>query len=335
MIGLRPLAPLALGIMLAGCNGAGSSVSGSASESAGSSSGTSSLWERVKGLGFETGKTYEMPALGLMADAFLADWSGRDLSLDAGPALVLAARDGGRPPMVRVVADAIAPTRRDYDATPPALRAKQSPLDADHRVYSTPIVIAMQPRKGWEVDAIDDRNVDPRFDTPFFRAHRPPSRYDEDLHLRYMEMLAISAIYTNTVFGLIDKELGTSRIADPVEAQRRVLAAFQAIPAATLKAALEDASRQVVGGSFSTDLTGSGNIHFTHSPAGDFVADPRGLTWTKAGGVWFGDGRISGQTVNLRLASTASLTQRQAQSGTQGTNADAKVEASGNVGPGR
>lgn len=329
------IAPALLGLALSGCNSGGASVSGSGSESAGSSSGTSSLWERVKSLGFETGKTYEMPALGLMADAFLADWSGRALSLDAGPMLVLNPHDGGRPPMARVIADSIAPTRKDYDATPPTVRAKQSPLDADHRVYSMPIVIAMQPRKGWEVDAINDRRVDPRFDTPFFRAHRPPPRYDEDLHIRYMEMLAVSAIYTNTVFGMIDKELGTSRIADPDEARKRVLAAFQNIPAATLKAALDDASKQVVGGSFSTDLTGSGNIHFTHSPAGDFVADPRGLTWTKAGGIWFGDGRINGQTVNLRLASTASMSQRQAQSGTQGTSADAKVEGSGSVGPGR
>ena len=335
MIVLRALAPLALGLVLAGCSGGGSSVSGSASESAGSSSGTSSLWERVKGLGLETGKTYEMPALGLMADAFLADYAARGLSYDLVPQAALQ-RDGGSiPSLENVMAGMIEPTRKDIGAQPAGLVAKLTPLDADHMVYTAPIVIAMQPRKGWEVDAMDDRVTDPRFDTPFFRAHRPPSRYDPDAHARYMEMLAISAIYTNTVFGMIDKELGTSRLADPAEAQRRVLATFQAIPAATLKAALHDATGQVVGGRFSTDLTGSGNIHFTHSPAGDFVADPRGLTWTKAGGVWFGDGRINGQTVNLRLASTASMTQRQAQSGTQGTNADAKVDGSGNIGPGR
>ena len=329
------LAPALLALALSGCSSGGASVSGSGSESAGSSSGLSGLWEKVKSLGIETGKTYEMPAVGLMADAFLADWDSRALSLDAGPERVLAPVNGQRADMSRVLSDSIAPTRQDYNTTAPAVRTKQSLLDADHRVYSTPIVIAMQPRKGWEVQAIDDRNTDPAFDTPFFRAHRRPSSYDPDLHVRYMEMLAASAIYTNTVFGLIDKELGTSRLADPDEARRRVLAVFQSIPPATLKAALDDATRQVVGGRFTTDLTGSGNVHFTHSPAGDFVADPRGLTWTKAGGVWFGDGRISGQAISLRLASTASLSQREAQSGTQGTNADSKVEGSGSVGPGR
>lgn len=276
-----------------------------------------------------------MPALGLMADAFLADYSARGLELDLVPQAAMQRSGDTIPRLDDVIASMIEPTRKDIGSQPPGAVAKLTPLDPDHMVYEGPIVISMQPRKGWEVQAIDDRVTDPRFNTPFFRAHRRPSSYDPDQHVRYMEMLAISAIYTNTVFGMIDKELGTSRLADPAEAQRRVLAAFQAIPAATLKAVLHDATGQVVGGRFSTDLTGSGNIHFTHSPAGDFVADPRGLTWTKAGGVWFGDGRIDGQTVNLRLASTASLSQRQAQSGTQGTNADAKIEGSGSVGPGR
>lgn len=329
----RPLALLTALTLLSGCNPGGASVSGSASESASSATGLSSLWERAKSLGFETGKTYEMPALGLMADAFLADYTARGLSYDLVPQAALQ-RDGGSiPPLDTVIAGMIEPTRKDIGARSAKAVAKLTPLDADHMVYSAPIVIAMQPRKGWEVEAIDDRVTDPRFDTPFFRAHRAPSRYDPDAHVRYMEMLAISAIYTDTVFGMIDKDLGTSRIADPAEAQRRVLATFQAIPAATLKAALHYAAEQVIGGRFSTDLTGSGNIHFTHSPAGDFVADPRGLTWTKAGGVWFGDGRINGQTINLRLASTASLSQREAQSGTQGTSTSSDVSGTSSVGP--
>jgi hypothetical protein len=310
-------------------------VSGSASENAGSSSGFSSLWERVKSLGIETGKTYEMPAVGIMADAFLTDLQARGVSLDGPAQMFLAPGDHGRMRLDTAVDAAITPNREGLAKYDSAKIRATTPLDADHMIYAAPIIVAMQPRKGWEVNAIDDRHVDPQFDTPFFRAHRQPSTYDEDLHIRYMEMLAISAIYTNTVFGLIDKELGTSRLADPDAARKQVLVAFQSIPTATLKAALGETAKQVSGGSFTTDLTGSGNVHFTHTPAGDFVADPRGATWTKAGGVWFGDGRINGQTVNLRLASTSSLSHRQAQSGTQSTNAEAKVEGAGNVGPGQ
>lgn len=71
------------------------------------------------------------------------------------------------------------------------------------------------------------------------------------------------------------------------------------------------------------------------SGAGDFIAHARGLTWTHAGGLWFGDSRINGQSVNLRLDSTASFTQREAQSGTQGTDANARVKSSGGISVGR
>jgi len=335
MIRCRPVTPLGLVLMLTACGGGGSSVSGSASETAGSSSGLSSLWERVKSLGIETGKTYEMPALGIMADAFMSDTNSRHVAPDAIPQLVMQRREGGILRFDQAIDGLIEPTRKEVAAVLPAELAKVTPLDAAHMIYAGPIVVAMQPRKGWEVDAMKPGPIPAALDTPFFRAHRQSSTYDEDVHVRYMEMLAISAIYTNTVFGMIDEKMGTARLADPDAARQQVLTAFQAIPAPMLKAALADAARQVSGGNFSTDLTGSGNIHFTHTPAGDFVADPRGLTWTKAGGIWFGDGRINGQTVNLRLASTSSLSQRQSQSGTQGTNANAKVEGTGNVGPGK
>jgi hypothetical protein len=333
MISVRFAGPCLMLAIVSACGSGGPSLSGSASESSGSNSGLSSLWEKVRALGFETGKTYEMPAVGIMADAFLADIQARGMALDAPARIFLAPGEKGRPRFDVAVDAQVMPARAAIARTGIDKMRALTPLDPDHIVYAAPVTLAMQPRKGWEVEAIDDRRVDPQFDTPFFRAHRQPSTYDEDLHIRYMEMLAISAIYTNTVFALIDHELGTSRLSDPDAARKHVLTAFQAIPVDTLKAALAEAANQVVGGRFSTDLTGSGNIHFTHIPAGDFVADPRGLTWTRAGGVWFGDGRINGQTVNLRLAATSSLSQRQAQSGTQGTNAEAKVEGGANVGP--
>ena len=329
----RPLVPLLWLTLLAGCGNGGPSVSGSADERAGSQSGLSSLWERVRGVSVENGRTVEMPALGLMADAFLADAVVREVPLaTVGSDVLSVTVDGERAAFDRTLDDILQRARkltRKRDGVP---ASPGSPLDLPHQLYAAPIFLALQPRKGWEVQALDDRPT-PEFDTPFFRKHRPPSDYDPELHVRYMEMLAISAIYTNDVFALLDERLGGAKLADPDDAQARVLAAFQAIPTAQLKAMLENATRKVVGGRFNTDLTGSGNVHFTHAPAGDFVADARGLTWTKAGGVWFGDGHINGQTVNLRLASTTSLSQRQAQSGTAGTTAGAELSGSGSAGP--
>ena len=335
----RPLAALVALSMLSGCGGGGGpSVSGSASENARSESGLSSLWSRVRGLTVESGRTVEMPALGLIAEAFLRD--GQVRGADPNRMMQFLIFENGRPvlPLDKAFVTLAKVTRDDRAKWSPADRAtalKASPLDGDHAAYVGPILLALHPRKGWEVEAIDDCKVDPRFDTPFFRKNRPLCRYDEAAHIGYMEMLAVSAIYTNDVFALLGEELAGTRLADPDEAQRRVLAAFQAIPPATLATALKRASDQVSGGTFSTDLTGSGNIHFMHRPAGDFVGDARGLTWTKAGGIWFGDSRIAGQSVNFRLASTSSLAQSRSQSGNEGTSAGAEVEGSGSVGAGR
>lgn len=336
MFARRAIASLAVLALLAGCgSGGGPSVSGSASETAKSESGLSSLWAKVRGLTIESGKTVEMPALGLIADAFLRDGQAR--GVDSRDMTEHGIFRAGRPipAFESQVVDAAKQLRDEIASTRPEDRAdwlKQTPLDADHQVYAVPILIALQPRKGWEVNAIDDCRVDPRFDTPFFRKNRPPCRYDGEAHIRYMELLAISAIYTNDVFARLGEELGGTRLADPDAASARVLAAYQAIPAADLAAALKRASGQVVGGHFSTDLTGSGNVHFTHSAAGDFVGDARGLTWTKAGGVWFGDSRIAGQSVNFRLASTSSLSQTRSQQGQDGVSAGAEVQGAGGVG---
>lgn len=338
MIPARPVAALVAVSMLAGCSGGGGpSVSGGASERAGSESGLSGLWSRVRGLTVESGKTVEMPALGLIADAFLRDGQAR--RADARTIVDGAIFNSGRPipAFEGMVVESASNLRAELAKATPndiAELRKVSPLDADHIVYASPILVALQPRKGWEVRAIDDCQVDPRFDTPFFRKNRPPCRYDEQAHIRYMELLAISAIYTNDVFALLGEELAGTRLADPDAAQARVIAAYQSIPAPTLAAALKRAARQVSGGRFTTDLTGSGNVHFSHAPAGDFVGDARGLTWTKAGGVWFGDSRIAGQSVNFRLASTSSLAQSRSQSGNEGVTGGAQVEGSGSVAAG-
>lgn len=333
MILNRMSPPIAALFMMAGCNAGGPSVSGSADESASSQSGSSSLWERVRGLVVEETKTIDMPALGLIADAFLQDASARGvIPVRIGHAAMFEI-DGKVPRLDEFIAyEQGSPFKAMINS--PEMQ-KLTPLDPDHLNYAMPVLIALAPRGGWEVQALDDRKVDPAFDTPFFNRHRPPPRYDPVMHQRYMEMLSIASIYTNDVFALIGKSLGGARLADPDEAGKRVLAAYQAVSPATLKTLLANAAKKVAEGRFNTDLTGSNNIHFMHSVTGDFVGDARGVTWTRAGGTWFGDGRLNGQLVSFKLASTSSLSQRQAQSGTSSTQSDARVGGTANVGPAR
>jgi hypothetical protein len=275
-----------------------------------------------------------MSATSIIGEAFVEEAVNRNYDAYQYARIVLAPVDGERRTMEQSLLDAIAPTQKNF-ADAKSKGELISPFGAEHAVYSIPIVLAMSPRKGWEVEAIDDRQVDPRFDTPFFRKNRPAPSYDEELHINYMAMLAISAAFTNDVFARIARELDGVTLNDPDQAKKRVIEIYKSIPASELKAILLAHTKTITNGRYSTDLTGSGNIHFINQPAGDFVADARGVSWTKGGGVWFGDGKINGRQVSFRLASTTSLQQRQSQTGTNTQNTDAKVNGSGNVGPGK
>lgn len=322
-------------LALAACSsGGGPSVSGGASEEAGSQSGSNSAWERFKNMVFSSEKTIEMPALGIMADTFITEAAKRRYDANQYAHFMLDSENGKRFSMLENINKSIEPTKRNF-AQEKANNTLDTPFDAEHALYSIPIVLALSPRKGWEVEAIDDRNVSPEFDTPFFRKHRPKSTYNEELHVLYMDMLAASAMYTNDVFALIATELDGVTLNDPDAAQKRVIEIYNNIPADKLKALLTAASERVRQGKYSTDLTGSGNIHFTNSVGGDFVADARGVTWTKSGGLWFGDGRINGKQVSFKLTSTASLNQKQSETGSAATDAKSKVDGSSTVGVGK
>jgi hypothetical protein len=324
----------AIAASLSACSSAGGpSLSGSAEESAKSESGQSSLWERTRSLLFESGKTTEMAANGIIADAFIEDARSRGADAGRFTAFALMPVDGKRLPLDQAVGDAIPSAKAEIAALPTKVGA-QPMMSPEHMVADMPILIALNPRSGWEVPAMDDRKVDPAFDTPFFRRNRPKSNYDPDLHRRYMEALAISAIFANEVFAQIASQLDGVRLADPQAARQRVIQLYQEIPGGKLLTRLAEIRRDIEAGGFTTDLTGSRNIHFTHR-LGDFVGDARGMTWTKSGGIWFGDGKIDGQAINFRLASTTSLGQREAQSGSAATSSDARVSGSGSLGPSR
>jgi hypothetical protein len=322
---------VAIAATLSACSSAGGpSLSGSAEESAKSESGQASLWERTRSLLFESGKTTEMAANGIIADAFTEDARSRGADVRRFTVFALMSVDGKVLPLDQAVGDAI-PSAKAESAALPAKTGAQPVMSPEHMVAVMPILIALNPRSGWEVLAMDDRKVDPVFDTPFFRRNRPKSNYDPDLHRRYMEALAISAIFASEVFAQIASQLDGVRLADPQAARQRAMQLYHAIPGDKLLARLAEIRRDIEAGGFTTDLTGSRNIHFTHR-LGDFVGDARGMTWTKSGGIWFGDGKINGQAVTFRLASTTSLGQREAQSGSAATSSDARVSGSGSLG---
>jgi hypothetical protein len=331
---MRLIYTMAAFLLLPACSsGGGAGVASGADESASSQSGSTSLWERTKSLFTDNSKTVEMSALGLIADSFVNDADARSVQLSAINDIFLTKVDGKNQP--------IYPRLETLLATDPALKDKkliarlksQTVLDVEHVVYATPIIAAIAPRKGWIVNPI---KPDPTFDTPFFRNNgRKQDPYDPDLVRAYLMMFTASAIYTNEVFAKIAQQLDGVTLADPDAANERILRAYQSIPIAELKSILKRASADAERPEFNIDLAGSHNIHFVAWPAGDFVADQKGVTWTKSGGIWFGDGKINGRQISFRLASSTSLQQRQSETGTNTQNSDAKVNGSGNVGPGK
>lgn len=304
--------PAALAVLLSACSsGGGAAVGGSADESASTQQGSSSLWERAKGLVIADSKTIEMSASALIADAFIEEAHFRrfdsdqytDFGISRGP-------DGDYRSLITWLELSNAKTRK----TPPPKSGYLGVIfDAEHLGYSVPLVLAVSPRKAWEVH-------------PF-----PGPQFNERRVAIYMEMLSVSAIYANEVFSLIAAELSGVSLQDPDQAKKRVLEVYAQIPASQLRDILQRAT-DAVQGNYDVDGAGSHNIHFT-ARAGDFVGDARGMTWTKAGGTWFGDGKINGQQVSFRVESTTSLQQRQSQSGTNSQNNDAKVNGTGNIGP--
>lgn len=321
-------------LLLPACSsGGGAGVAGGADESASSQSTSTSLWERTKSLFTDNSKTVEMSALVLIAESFSNDAQKRGVSISNVNDAFLTKYGGNHETLATRVERIIREDTTLKDKKYLAWLKTVSVLDVDHVIYAAAIYPSIIPRKGWEVNPL---KPDPAFDTPFFRkSGRKQDPYDPDLVRAYLTMFATSAIYTNEVFAKISQELDGITLADPDAANERILRVFQSIPIAELKGILQRASAEAERSDFNIDLAGSHNIHFVASPLGDFVADQKGITWTKSGGIWFGDGKINGQQISFRLASSTSLQQRQSETGTSTQNSDAKVNGSGNVGPGK
>lgn len=311
-------------VALAACSGGGGpSVTGAAGESARSESGLSSLWEKARGLSVEQAKTVEMPAFALIADA-LASNAHEQGAVEAfalgkrGRVVALMANHRENLPPLGMYEKTAAILSGGDKLLDPAFKLGDPKQAAEldrvrHALLAVPVLFTLAPFSGWDAN---------------------PMREDRNDVQNYTELVAASAIYTNALFAEIARRLDGTVLADPESSKAAIWKAYLSIPWQDLRAMLADASKAADGQAYTLDLAGGRDVHFSGGP-GDFVGDARGVVWTNNGMTWFGDGRINGQTVNFRLASTASLSQRQAQSGSSGTTSGADVSGGGSIGAGR
>ena len=324
---------ICLGLMLTACGGTGGpAVSGSADESARSESGLSSLWERVRGSSVEQSKTIEMPAFAIIADAFTDDAMKRRAD-GLMVRQMLMARDGNQPPDT-VIAQVDHLTDNLKHAGSPAQTRGEA---VEHFTLGLPILVAIAPLRGWEVNVIDDRDMRKTFSDPIFKNSPAMAgeAYNPAEHAAYMHMLAVSASFANDVFAEIAAKMQGTTISDPDAAKARVMEIYRSLPAAALHAKLAELSGRADNAHYSTDLTGSGNIRFVADGLGTFVGDTRGMNWTKSGATWFGDSHINGSTTNFRLAAATSLSRREAQTGTTGNTSGSSVTGSSSINGGK
>jgi hypothetical protein len=114
---------------------------------------------------------------------------------------------------------------------------------------------------------------------------------------------AASVAYSNLLLTRLAERLPSQALADPSAAHKAIIAAFLAIPPATLDAARKQAEKQVQGGSFTADFSGGGGVHFMLG-ASDFKGGDAGWLWKKNGVTWYGDGVLSGQKFEVALYSS-------------------------------
>ena len=122
---------------------------------------------------------------------------------------------------------------------------------------------------------------------------------------RYMEFIATSCDFANTVFTELVAAVGDKTMKDPDAAKEKIRNAWNSIPEAKLDAAWESAKQANAGKDFGADLTGVQGIKF-QGPNSQYWNQGTGFVVEKNGVKWFGDGRISGTEAVFPLASSIS-----------------------------
>lgn len=288
-------------LILAGCGQQGGGVSVGAGSSTESTDESAGIIERTRSLlsGSAAAKKISMPAAGLIADTF-EEYAG-PLDRDARMRFfessfkTLKALNGNGEDIFAAHSpyelDAI--MGRPWAQYPAFLKVAETfkkdengaekVKDLMHRAeLIRPIQFALSPFMGWEVSPMGGK---------------------QEVLDAYMSLLAASGMFANNVMAEIALKQSANSIKNPDEARRLIAQAYEKIPLDTLKAEWIKALKAAAKSNKSVDMTGSNNVHF-RAGAGDFVGDAHGITWTKGGQIWFGEGNLSGQKIAFSLEST-------------------------------
>lgn len=152
-----------------------------------------------------------------------------------------------------------------------------------HGDYLSHIAACISPVAGWEVSPIDNRK-----------------KAEE-----YMRYIASACDFTTAIFTQMGAKIGPKVLRDPDEAKEKVEEAFEETSLNYLESAWNSAVEDNKLARFIPNLTGVSGIQF-QGPGGVYANEGYGFVVKKSGITWFGEGHLSGKSVEFALASAIS-----------------------------
>lgn len=288
-----------LAALLAGCESHGPSIGASGKESASTATSADDAARHERSVSLSGSSKVSIPAFAIIAQGLLTSYK-----TDTDPSTMMLG--------AAFTDDGDGDVCKGFEAWPSfaeaAKKLQANPHDTEalftlHHIYRVPVLWVLKAASGWEIDTFD------RTDKGKLRT------------ARYLAALMQSTVYANDLFTELAETVGQQALSDPAAAQAKVWAAYNALPWENLRAACHRA--YATARNAGSRVIGNGNFWFTATGLGAFEFDAGGVKWKRWGLTWFGEGRISGISRELTLASASTLTQTQSES----ASAQAKTEA--------
>lgn len=304
----KKILAVAIAATLAGCGNPASNGAGTEQNSMGALDSSISLANKLA-RGFSAKASMQIPAQGAIADALLdpAFLAGDSMNGGRGGDRM----DGGRirqfsPFFSKIGMGSIGPGTTDPRAT--------------GNQYLVPVSAITSAYRGWQINLMDgfgDKKATP------------------DETKAYLGFQEASVEYTNALFTQIASTLNNKVgvLEDPEATKLAIQRIYKAIPKATLKKLWVDAVKHAdERGGRTVDMSGTQGVDWS-ADGGSYSGNPDGLTWTKSGVKWFGQGALSGKQWTIGLESSISKSTDQSSAGSENNSASTGEKTSGGAQP--
>jgi hypothetical protein len=289
---------VAIAATLAGCGNPASNGAGTEQNSMGALDSSIS-WAKKLARGNSAKASMQIPAQGAIADALL------------DPQFLGDRLDGGRirgysPFFAKIGLGSVGPGTSD-----PRANGNQ---------YLIPVAAITSAYRGWQINLMGGFG----------------EKKSTDAEIKsYLDFQEASVDYTNTLFTQIAVQLNNDVgvLEDPQAAKLAIQKIYTAIPRTTLKVMWADAVKHTADrGSRTLDMSGTQGVDWS-ADGGSYSGNPDGLTWTKSGVKWFGQGALSGKQWTIGLESSISKSTDQSSSGSENSSGSTGEKSSGGAQP--